>query len=318
MLNTLTTLRFSRVALSPIAAGLALAAAVACAPALSQTKNEVLLEGAGVKVLRSDVQAELDRMPADVRSRVLGQPDMLRQLIGNLYLRRALAAEAVKKGMDKRADVVALLKTQQEAVLAEARVVEITKSALQADDPATDQLAQTIYKAEIQRFEQPAQTRARHILVRGTDAEARAKAEKLLADLKSGANFEELAQKESADPGSAAKGGDLGFFAKGRMVKPFEDAVEALKQPGELSGIVQSDFGFHIIRLEERKPAGVKPFEEVREQLRAEASGKAQQEARMKEVDRLNALAKGDETTLQDFIAAQTKSATAPAAAPAK
>lgn len=175
-----------------------------------------------------------------------------------------------------------------------------------------------MYKAEIQRFEQPAQTRARHILVRGTDAAARAKAEKLLAELKSGANFEELAQKESADPGSAAKGGDLGFFAKGRMVKPFEDAVDNLKQPGELSGIVQSDFGFHIIRLEERKPASVKPFEEVRAQLRAEVSLKAQQDARDQEIKRLNALAKGDETALQDFIAAQTKSATAPAAAPAK
>ncbi|MDD2545130.1 MAG: peptidylprolyl isomerase [Burkholderiaceae bacterium] len=309
MLNTHTSFRFARVALSPLTASLALATALACTPALSQTKNEALLEGAGVKVLRSDVQAELDRMPADVRTRVLGQPDMLRQLISNLYLRRALAAEAVQKGMDKRADVVALLKTQQEAILAEARVVDIAKSALQADDPATDKLAQTIYKAEVQRFEQPAQTRARHILVRGSDAEARAKAEKILADLKAGANFEELAKKESADPGSAAKGGDLGFFAKGRMVKAFDEAIDTLQQPGQLSGIVQSDFGLHIIRLEERKPAGVKPFEEVRDQLRAEASGKAQQNVRMKEIDRLQGLAKGNDTALQAFIAEQSKAA---------
>lgn len=282
------------------------------------TNNSVLLQGAGVQVLSSEVTDEIQRMPDQVRQQILSQPNMLRQLISNLYLRRAFAAEAVKDGLDKRADVVSLIKIQQESVLAEARVQAIAKSALQADDPVTEGLALNIYKAEIQRFEQPAQTRARHILVRGSDAEARAKAEKLLADLKSGANFEELAKKESADPGSAAKGGDLGFFGKGRMVKPFEDAVESLKQPGELSGIVQSDFGFHIIRLEERKPAGVKPFEEVRDQLRAEASLKAQQDARDQEIKRLNALAKGDETALQDFIAAQTKSATPPAAAPAK
>lgn len=318
MLNTHSSIRLSRVALSPVATSLALAVALTCSTAQSQTHNKVLMEGADVQIFTNDIEAEIQRMPDEVRKRVLSQQSLLQQLIGNLYLRKAFAATAIKQGLDKRSDVLTLLKIQTESVLAEARVQEIAKSALQADDPATEKLAETMYKAEIQRFEQPAQTRARHILVRGTDAAARAKAEKLLAELKSGANFEELAQKESADPGSAAKGGDLGFFAKGRMVKPFEDAVEALKQPGELSGIVQSDFGFHIIRLEERKPASVKPFEEVREQLRAEASLKAQQDARDQEIKRLNALAKGDETALQDFIAAQTKSATVPAAAPAK
>ena len=307
---TTSTPRFSRT-LRPVTASLALATALLTSTAWAQAKDDVLMEGAGVQIKTSDVQAEMLRMPDQVRAKLADQPDMLRQLINNLYLRRALATEAMQKGLDKRPNVIALIKAQQESVLAEARVTQISDAALQPEDPATEQLARDIYKAEAQRFEQPAQTRARHILVKGSDTEARAKAEKLLADLKAGANFEELAQKESADPGSAAKGGDLGFFPKGRMVKPFEDAVEALKQPGELSGIVQSDFGFHIIRLEERKPATVKPFEEVRDQLRTEASAKAQQEARKKEVERLQKEAKGDETTLQELIASLKKSAEA-------
>ena len=105
------------------------------------------------------------------------------------------------------------------------------------------------------------------------------------------------------------------------MVKPFEEALDALQNPGDLSSVVQSNFGYHIIRLEERQSASTKPFEEVREQLRAEVINKAQQDARMKEVERLRAQAKGDETAFEAFVAAQKQqqSATpAPAAAPAK
>lgn len=87
--------------------------------------------------------------------------------------------------------------------------------------------------------------------------EARARAEKVLAELrKDPTHFEELARKYSQDPGSASQGGDLGFFARGAMVKPFEDVVFRLK-PGEISGIVPTDFGFHIIQLVEVKPGKV-------------------------------------------------------------
>ena len=277
------------------------------------------MEGAGAKVETRDVQAELQRMPASVRERVLTQPDMLRQLISNIYLRRALAKEAERQGLTQTTEVQYALQKASEGVLAEALAERIVTAAT-PDNTATDKLAHTIYKAEPQRFAVPAQTRARHILIQGTSPEARAQAGKLLAELKAGANFEELAKVHSADPGSAAKGGDLGFFPQGRMVKPFEEALETLQKPGDLSGVVQSDFGYHIIRLEERKPASTKPFEEVREQLRAEVTGKAQQDARLKEVERLRAQAKGDETAFEAFVSEQKKqlaTTTAPTATPA-
>ncbi len=119
--------------------------------------------------------------------------------------------------------------------------------------------------------------RASHILIaadKSASAEqreaARKKAEGLLAQVKARPDsFAELARKNSQDPGSAVKGGDLDFFARGAMVKPFEDAAFALKK-GDISGLVESDFGFHIIRLTDIKQPKVKTFAEMRPELEAQ------------------------------------------------
>jgi peptidyl-prolyl cis-trans isomerase D len=121
------------------------------------------------------------------------------------------------------------------------------------------------------RFTEPEQVRARHILVNvaaGDDAKAaaRKKAEGLLAKVKAGADFADLATKNSDDSGSASKGGDLGLFGRGKMVQPFEAAAFALGV-GQVSDIVESPFGFHIIKVEEHRKGGPKPLEEVREEI---------------------------------------------------
>jgi len=132
----------------------------------------------------------------------------------------------------------------------------------------------TYYDENPKAFETPAEVQASHILIKPETADpnadpneakvvAKAKAEKLLAEIKGGADFAELAQANSADPGSAARGGDLGFFAAGRMVPPFNDAAFAL-QPGEMSDIVETQFGYHIIKVTDRKEASVTPFEEAK------------------------------------------------------
>jgi peptidyl-prolyl cis-trans isomerase D len=123
------------------------------------------------------------------------------------------------------------------------------------------------YEQNKARYGTDEQRRASHILItaEGSDkAAARTKAEQLLGQVRAKpADFERLARENSKDPGSAAQGGDLGFFGKGMMVKPFEEAVFKLK-PGEISDIVESDFGFHVIKLTEVKPADIRPFEQVR------------------------------------------------------
>lgn len=128
------------------------------------------------------------------------------------------------------------------------------------------------YDEHQQEFGTPEERRAAHILIAVAAAApqseqdaAKAKAEKLRQQaMQNPARFAELAKASSEDPGSAANGGDLGFFGRGMMVKPFEDAVYALKQ-GEVSGVVKSDFGYHIIKLVAIKPAQVQPYASVRE-----------------------------------------------------
>lgn len=128
------------------------------------------------------------------------------------------------------------------------------------------------YEGHQNDFGTPEERRASHILISvgatATQADqdaAKAKAEQLLQQVrKNPAEFADLARKNSQDPGSAANGGDLGFFGKGMMVKPFDDAVFALKV-GEISGLVKSDFGYHIIKLVAIKPSRILPLDEARE-----------------------------------------------------
>ena len=110
---------------------------------------------------------------------------------------------------------------------------------------------------------------AAHILVKTKE-----EAEKIKADLDGGADFAEIAKASSTDPGSAASGGDLGWFGEGMMVEPFEKAVAALK-PGETSGPVETQFGFHIIRLVETRAADAPKLEDKRDEIAAELQQKA-------------------------------------------
>jgi peptidyl-prolyl cis-trans isomerase D len=134
------------------------------------------------------------------------------------------------------------------------------------------------YQENLARFTSAEERRASHILIKSEKSAtpeqkkaARAKAEQLLAQLqKSPAQFAELAKKNSDDPGSAANGGDLDFFGRGAMVKAFDDAVFALK-PGQLSGVVESDYGFHIIQLTAVRGGQPQPFEAVRAQIEDDA-----------------------------------------------
>lgn len=136
----------------------------------------------------------------------------------------------------------------------------------------SDAEVKEFYDKNPETFTQPEQARASHILITvpagASDADkqkARATAEGLLKQLQGGADFAKLAQENSGCP-SSKQGGDLGFFGKGQMVKPFEEAAWAL-QPGGLSGVVETQFGYHIIKLIEKKPAAQVPFVEVKQKI---------------------------------------------------
>jgi len=141
----------------------------------------------------------------------------------------------------------------------------------------TDAELRQYYDENLSRYTAAEERRASHVLVKAEKDQpaaerdkARAKAEALLAELRAApARFAEIAKKNSDDPGSAERGGDLDFFGRGAMVKPFEDAAFAMK-PGEISPVVESDFGFHIIRLDAVRGGEKKPFDSVRAEIEDE------------------------------------------------
>jgi peptidyl-prolyl cis-trans isomerase D len=133
--------------------------------------------------------------------------------------------------------------------------------------PATD--IQRYYNDNIQQYQTPEQVQASHILLNtaGKDeAAVRKQAEGILAQVKGGADFAELAKKMSEDPGSKDNGGDLGFFERGRMVPEFEAAAFSM-EPGQVSDLVKSQFGFHIIKVVEKRPATSQTLDQVRPQI---------------------------------------------------
>jgi peptidyl-prolyl cis-trans isomerase D len=159
------------------------------------------------------------------------------------------------------------------------QVIVLDQDKVAAGINVTDEQLRAAYSNALDNFRMPERVHARHILLK-TDGKSdadkkalKAKAEDLVKQLKNGADFAELAKKYSED-GSKDQGGDLGWFTHGQMVAEFDNAAFALK-PKEISGVVTSQFGYHIIQTLEKEPAKLKPFEEVKDELAKEVRAQA-------------------------------------------
>ena len=193
-----------------------------------------------------DLTQELSQMPPEQR-----KPFLLRVLIDM----KVMAAAGREQGMAETPlfkQRLAYLEDRalRRAFFAEAIANGVTEAAVRAE-----------YDKFVAAFVPSEEVRASHILV-ATEEEAKA----VKAELDGGADFATLAKEKSIDPG-AAKGGDLGFFGKGMMVGPFEDAAFAMTDVGQVSEPVQSQFGWHVIKLEEKRESSAPPFEQVAGQL---------------------------------------------------
>ena len=163
------------------------------------------------------------------------------------------------------------------------KYVMVDVEALRAKVTVTPAELAKAYNEGMDQFSQPEQVRASHILLKTEgkdDAAVKAQAEDVLKQAKGGADFAALAAKYSQDDSNAKSGGDLDFFGRGRMVPEFDAAVFAIPTVGEIVGPVKTQFGYHIIKLTEKRAATVKPLEEVKQQLTEQVSTeKAQQQA---------------------------------------
>ena len=257
----------------------------------SRERYEALVAGQGMSKemfearLRQDMAMQQLMLPV-TEAGIVGQAATSRWLatqleqreIGELRLlpeayasRVKLAADAAQKFHEANRKKFEL----PEQVRAEFLV--LSRDALTAQAAISDEEVKAYYQSHADRYKEGETRRASHILIRAAkdapDAEAKAakaRADELLTQVKkTSGDFAKLAKLNSQDPGSAEKGGDLDWFGRGAMVKAFEDTAFTLKE-GQISEVVRSDFGFHIIRVTGARPERVKPLEEVKADVVAE------------------------------------------------
>ena len=196
-------------------------------------------------LLRSRLPQQFQQIPADVLF-----PNLLNQMIDQTLL---ADTESTSQD-DDPLDIRLLLENERRGSLANLAVQGIIS------EPLDEAAVQAAYDEQFADFEPEPEYRAAHILVDSED-----KAKELLAQINDGADFAEVAKENSTD-GSAAQGGELGWFGLGRMVPEFEEAVVAMK-PGDVAGPVQTQFGWHLIKLEETRDSTAPTLEEVRPQI---------------------------------------------------
>jgi len=279
----------------------------ACKPATNEqgkVDGTVLAEVNGNVITTQDFKNEVDRLPPYLKPMVQS-PQGKKELLDSMVVREIILEQAKKDGVDKSKEVSDRLEDLRKRLIVETYL----KKKVEQEALVSDAELKKFYDENKDKFKTGEQVRASHILVK-TEKEA----QDILAELKKGTSFEDLAKKYSTDS-TAAKGGDLGWFAKGSMVPEFDKVVFGLKE-GQVSGIVKTQFGYHIIKMTGQRPAGIRAFDEVKDQIKSTLLPNKQQEVFQKMKDDLqkNAKVSVKEDVLKsiDLTGGDTQDAAAP------
>jgi peptidyl-prolyl cis-trans isomerase C len=255
-------------AAKPAAPKPAVTPAKPAAETAASASDPVVFSVGSQSMTRSQFDSFITALPPQIQAQ-MATPAGKRQMAERLAEVMGLAQEARNRKLDLKPAVKQQLKLQEESVLASALITDI-----QEKYAASDAELKAYYDAHLNEYEQ---AKARHILIRFkgsrvplktdqkdlTEEESLAKAKEIKARLDKGEDFAALAKAESDDTGSGAQGGDLGSFARGRMVPEFEKAV--FEQPiGQVGEPVRSMFGYHVIQVQER---GSQPFESLKKEI---------------------------------------------------
>ncbi|MCA9396316.1 MAG: peptidylprolyl isomerase [Candidatus Omnitrophica bacterium] len=216
--------------------------------------SPVLASYSGGKVTEKDFTEAITRLPESIRAAAAKQPA---EFLDSLVSEKLLLMEAETKGIQHDQEVKDLIRQSRDRIL----VTKLLDDQIGKQTVIEDRAVRAYYDTHADEFKTPYRLRASHILVRTRD-----EAQKLLGQIQQGESFEELAKMYSLDP-TGAKGGDIGYFQKGQLIPEVEEATFALKQ-GEISPVVQSSFGFHIIKLTGEAKSQVKSFEQVADSIR--------------------------------------------------
>lgn len=238
------------------------------APGKDASATAVVAVVNGDPIYRSEVMAIQRELPAQYQQLPLAM--VLKNLVDELIDARLAAAAARRENLQDTPEFKKRLAFIQSRILAETYLRD------QIAVEVTDEKLRALYQKFVDAFPDEQELRARHILVK-SEADARA----VIKDLGNGGDFAELAKKKSKGP-SGALGGDLGYFSRGRMVKPFSDAAFALKDGEVTQNPVKTQFGWHVIKVESRRKALPPGFEEKRAEMTAALSRKAVETVRGK------------------------------------
>jgi len=271
--------------------------------------DPVIITAGTLSIHQSEFENAVKSLPPEYQSYAMGPGK--RQFADDFLRMKLLASEGMKSGLDKDPAVVKQLDLLKENLVAQEELKRL--------DAATSVSDADLKKAYDENKKDYEQVKARHILIafkgspaaqKGkkelTDAEAKAKAEALRTEIVSGkAKFEDVAKKESDDTESGKNGGELGTFGRGQMVPEFEAAAFNAK-PGEIPPVVKTQFGYHIIRVEEHNTT---PFEQVKASLE-----KSMKQKKLR--DTLDKMKESAKPVYDQAYFAAPKPAEAPAAAP--
>jgi peptidyl-prolyl cis-trans isomerase C len=240
------------------------------AGAAAADDSRVLMESTRTLVERADLESELAKLKPAQRVQFLGSRTRVIQLLNNIYLNRILAAEARTLGLANDPVLARQIELQVEKMLAQARLDRLdeeTRASFPARASQFEARAREMYLSDAARFQVPAQVHVAHVLVKvgaGDDAVAKAKAEDIRARVAAGAAIGEIAVELSDDPSAKRNRGDLGMVPVDKLDPVVAKAALAMNTPGEIGPVVKSAFGYHVIQFKGKKPAGTRPFDEVK------------------------------------------------------
>ena len=217
--------------------------------------QEILATVAGQEITSADLEAFIQSMPKE-QQMYASNPQFRQQVLDQLINARLFAKYAEDMKMDETEEFKTILKNAKKDILASMAIGETVKAV-----EVTEDEMKSFYEENSNYFEQGATVSAKHILVK-----EEAKCQEVLEEIVAGKAFEVAAQEYSTCP-SGQKGGDLGEFGKGQMVKEFEEAAFNA-EIGQVVGPVATQFGYHLIKVEAKNEATVTPYEEVKEQIR--------------------------------------------------
>ena len=235
----------------------------------SASKGETIATVNGKVITVEEFNREVANLP-DYLKALVQTPEGKKEFLDNLITRELIVKEAAAKGLDNNPEIKNRLEIIRKGLLVDAFLRQFIEERTKISDAELEE----IYKKDPSKFGAGERIKVSHILV-ASEKEAK----DILAKINKGEDFAKLAKKYSTDPGTKESGGDLGYFGKGQMDPNFEKAAFDLKKAGDLSGVVKTQFGFHILKLADKKTSEVKSFEAVKEEVKKKTIQSKQKES---------------------------------------